>query len=281
MRPAFCLVALAAGCSCPAPVEPTPVSRPGLGNVFRVTDGVYSGSTPEGVAGFQSLTDLGVRTVISVDGATPDVAAANAVGLRYVHLPIGYDGIAESRVIELAKALRDLPGPVFVHCHHGQHRGPAATAAAVRCLNPNFSADIAADFLKRAGTDPKYTGLYAVVARPPPPVDDSRIEFRPVADVPDLTKRMAEIDEVWDRLKKSPTPQDATVLVELFREVRRATGQRDEDFHRLLDGAIREAEHLERATRESRGTAAAVEKLAAACTNCHATFRDRAVSSTP
>ena len=28
----------------------------------------------------------------------------------------------------LARAARTLPGPIFVHCHHGMHRGPAAAA---------------------------------------------------------------------------------------------------------------------------------------------------------
>ena len=36
---------------------------------------------------------------------------AKKYGMRYVHLPHGYDGIPEERIAELAKAVRDLPQP--------------------------------------------------------------------------------------------------------------------------------------------------------------------------
>ncbi|HEX5033790.1 MAG TPA: hypothetical protein VFW62_04865, partial [bacterium] len=79
-----------------------------LPNVVRVHSKVISGGLPEGDAGFKELQDLGVKTVISVDGARPDVDLAKKYGLRYVHLPHGYDGIPQSRLEELAKAVRDL-----------------------------------------------------------------------------------------------------------------------------------------------------------------------------
>src|SRR5262245_5214765 len=93
-----------AGCQA-KPAEPTvpptapahsgeiqPLEVPGLHNVFRVSERVYSGSSPDGDAGFAALEKLGVKTIISVDGAKPDAEAAGRHGLRYVHLPFGYDG---------------------------------------------------------------------------------------------------------------------------------------------------------------------------------------------
>src|SRR5262245_33238393 len=68
-----------------------PTALPGLHNVFRLSAKLYSGSVPEGETGFCSLCSLGVRTIISVDGARPDVATAHRFGLLYVHLPFGYD----------------------------------------------------------------------------------------------------------------------------------------------------------------------------------------------
>jgi protein tyrosine phosphatase (PTP) superfamily phosphohydrolase (DUF442 family) len=105
------------------------VSAAGLHNVFPITDKFYSGSCPEGEAGFGSLRALGVRTVISVDGARPDVELARKHGLRYVHLPIGYDGVPRQQALRIARAVRDLPGPVYLHCHHGKHRGPVTASA--------------------------------------------------------------------------------------------------------------------------------------------------------
>src|SRR5262245_19658660 len=92
--------------SAPAPADPARVEAPGLPNAYRLTDRLYSGGNPEGDAGFASLQQLGVRTVISVDGARPDVERARTYGLRYVHLPIGYDGVPEGQALRLARAVR-------------------------------------------------------------------------------------------------------------------------------------------------------------------------------
>src|SRR4051812_35836928 len=69
------------------------IPHPSLTNAHRVTPKVLSGAEPEGDAGFAALRDLGVKTVLSVDGAKPDVDLAHEHGLRYVHLPIGYGGV--------------------------------------------------------------------------------------------------------------------------------------------------------------------------------------------
>ena len=137
------------------------MDAPGLHNVFRLTDRLLSGSAPEGDEGFASLQRLGVKTVLTVDGARPDVARARRFGLRYVHLPIGYDGVPERQGRRIARAVRDLPGPVYVHCHHGKHRGPAAVAVVRLCLDPSCSVETAIEEMRRAGADPRYAGLYA------------------------------------------------------------------------------------------------------------------------
>lgn len=58
-----------------------------LPNPVRIHAHVISGGLPEGNAAFEELKSLGIKTVISVDGAKPDVARAEKYGLRYVHLP--------------------------------------------------------------------------------------------------------------------------------------------------------------------------------------------------
>ena len=92
-----------------APIEtayPYPLELPGLRNVYRVSSKLISGSSPEDVRAFQSLRELGVKTIISVDGAKPAVALAKEHGLRYVHLPIGYDGVPYDQGLRLARAVR-------------------------------------------------------------------------------------------------------------------------------------------------------------------------------
>ena len=110
--------------------DPDKLGSEHLPNSYRVTEKMISGGQPDGEAGFRELRDLGVKTIVSVDGAKPDVELAKKYGLRYVHLPHGYDGISDVRLKELAKAVRDLPGTIYIHCHHGKHRSPAAAAAA-------------------------------------------------------------------------------------------------------------------------------------------------------
>src|SRR5215203_3182916 len=71
------------------PEPPRKLDAPGIENLYRLTEGLYSGGQPEGEAGFAALKRLGVRTIISVDGARPDVETARRFGMRYVHLPVG------------------------------------------------------------------------------------------------------------------------------------------------------------------------------------------------
>src|SRR5437764_11542837 len=84
-----------------SPLKVERVDAAGLDNVFRISDRLCSGSSPEGDAGFASLKKLGVRTVLSVDGAAPDLERARRHGLRYVHLPIGYDSVPEEQALKL------------------------------------------------------------------------------------------------------------------------------------------------------------------------------------
>ncbi|MCG3131450.1 MAG: hypothetical protein FLDDKLPJ_02242 [Phycisphaerae bacterium] len=181
----------------------SPTEAPGLHNIVRVTDKVISGSLPEGAAGFESLRKMGVKTVISVDGAPPDVEGAGREGLRYVHLPIGYNGMTRERELELARALRDLAGPIYVHCHHGKHRSPAAAAAAAVTLG-EISSQEGERILKLAGTSPDYRGLYACVNEAKPATAEELAaasgEFPEVAKTPSFVQAMVEAQHAYDHL---------------------------------------------------------------------------------
>ena len=39
------------------------------------------------------IADMGVKTILSVDGKIPDAEEAAKYGIRYVHVPIRYGGI--------------------------------------------------------------------------------------------------------------------------------------------------------------------------------------------
>ena len=250
---------------------PQPVHAAGLHNVFRLSGRLYSGSQPDGDAGFESLRRLGVRTVLSVDGSTPDVARAERFELRYIHVPVGYDGVPRDKALLAAKAVRDLPGPTYLHCHHGKHRGPAV-AACVLLATGDATPATAAEVLRLAGTDPKYVGLTAVPHTFAPPtaaeLDAVPSHFPAVAPVPTLAKLMVEVDERWDRLKGAPTSADAVQLAELYREAARLP--RAAGFVGSLREAEANADVLAKAPGD-RGLLAVGQKL---CSRCHANHRD-------
>jgi protein tyrosine phosphatase (PTP) superfamily phosphohydrolase (DUF442 family) len=311
----------AAGCSPPEPVPrgesridppapatstiaPTTVDFPcgeprrlngdlaGLHNVVEVSAGLLSGSEPEGEEGFASLAKLGVKTIVSVDGARPDVEAAHRNGLRYVHIPIGYDGVPEVAAATLARAARDAERPIYVHCHHGRHRGPAA--AAIACIAAGKAdGESALEILRLAGTGKEYPGLWRDVAhyQPPPPASPLP-ELVEVAKVGLLTAAMAGVDRQWDNVKLCrdagwETPRDhpdlapkqeALLLREALHEAARTipAGRFDGQFRTwLAEAEVLAAEIETNVKNASRQQASrSFQLLEQACQRCHAKYRN-------
>src|SRR5436309_1142076 len=100
----------------------------GLESFYQLSPQVYSSGQP-GQKDFAALARRDIKVIISVDGATPDVEEAKKHGIRYIHLPMGYNGVPKEEALKIARAIETAPGPVLIHCHHGKHRGPAAAAA--------------------------------------------------------------------------------------------------------------------------------------------------------
>ena len=274
---AFVAAGLTLGLVAPGP---SPAARhwPGLENARVVRPGLISGAMPEGGDAWRSLAALGVRTIISVDGLPPDADAARRIGARPVHIPIGYDGVPRDKALIVARAVRDLPGPVYLHCHHGKHRGPAAAVAAAICLDPSFTPAEGKKLLAAAGTDPKYPGLVNVpnlLIRPDRgELDAAPGDFPARAEVPDLAARMVEIDRLFDRVKLAgATPRDATALAELYRESARLPSGRvaESRLGGELNAAAARAERL--------STPGGVAAAARDCAACHARHRDAATPS--
>jgi protein tyrosine phosphatase (PTP) superfamily phosphohydrolase (DUF442 family) len=281
----------------PGPRVFSAIDSPDLHNAHRVTDDILSGAQPEGDAGFKALADLGVRTIISVDGARPDVAGAAKHGLTYVHLPIGYDGVGEQQGLAIAKAMRELPGPIYVHCHHGRHR--SAAAVAVACVYGGSLAPAhAEDVLRTFGTGENYTGLWTAArrARPRDPgqLDALRVDFVPIAKVPPLAEAMVLLDHHWEHLRliqkndwRAPREHpdlapahEALQLQEHFQELARTeeVKARPAEFRRLLGDSIQASSELREALAatpvEKRSTDAAVQRIAVSCSACHKAYRD-------
>jgi protein tyrosine phosphatase (PTP) superfamily phosphohydrolase (DUF442 family) len=270
----------------------------GIENFYRLSERFYSGSAPDGEAGFAELQKRGIKTIISVDGAKPDADTARRFGIRYVHLPIGYDGVPSAQALRLVKAAETLPGPIFVHCHHGLHRGP--TGAAIICMAvESWTPDQAESWLHLAGTATNYIGLYRSVEefRSPTPevlktVSEDFPEKSPVTPLADI---MIEVDGRIDNLKlikmagyKTPPnhpdldpAQEALLLDELFKELLRspAVSKRPADFKSKLANAESAAASFRISLAEGRPTEIAFQKVNDACVACHKNYRNLPLAS--
>jgi protein tyrosine phosphatase (PTP) superfamily phosphohydrolase (DUF442 family) len=272
-------------------------SHSGLHNVHALNDHIISGAVPVGDGAFDELAAMGVRTIISVDGAWPDAQRAQARGLRYVHIPTTYSEVTPEQQMELARAIRDLPGPIYIHCHHGKHRSPSATAAAAVALGI-IEPDEGIEFMRRAGTAAHYSGLYACVASARP-VDGSVIDAAP-SDFPSLRRptgmvaAMVECDIAYENLLAIraagwKTPEDHPDLVPGAEAGRLADHLRfsaedheatdlGADFMDRLAASIASASALEESlVRGDPGSKLEEEfkVVQASCRDCHAEYRDR------
>jgi hypothetical protein len=278
------------------------LEAPGVHNLFLLGTNIFSGSAPDGEEGFAALAGMGIQTMITVDGAKPDVALARKYGMRYIHLPHGYDGIGTNVQAQLVKAAQTVSGPIYVHCHHGKHRGPAA--AAVLCMaNIGWTPWQAEAWLKAAGTGSHYTGLHRTVREFHAPTVDQlgRLPdvFPEVAEVSGLVDSMVAIDACWNQLKavrqagyhapdNHPDLQpahEALILREHFREAARLpeAARFGDTFLASLQsaesGAGEAGELLRRFAADPKPVIRArldmrFKALAQRCVSCHKTFRD-------
>ena len=279
----------------PAPDAAKAVDYPGLHNVVAYGRDLYSGSQPE-EGGLESLAALGIRTIVSVDGGQPDVEAAEALGLRYVHLPIGYDGIDEDRKLELARAVRDLPGPIYVHCHHGKHRS-AGAASAIGIALGRFDGAYSTERMKVSGTAANYKGLWACASDTQPAtqaqIDAASNAFPSRWKTTGMVQNMVEVDAAFEHMKDVEkagwtTPANHPDLVpaaeigriaHLLRELRDdpEAKQHGQAFLDLALAAERACDAVQQGLIEGLGgeeLGARFKKVGQSCKDCHAKYRD-------
>jgi cytochrome c556 len=283
----------------PSPTDATPRDYPGIHNAVAYHDNFISGSAPDGDEGFETLAAMGVRTIISVDGAVPEVDRAAAHAIRYIHLPIGYNGFDADRKLALARATRDAmaQGPVYIHCHHGKHRSASAAATIAVCLGW-ATPDQAVARMKVSGTAPNYTGLYACAAGAAElsdrQLDEAPALFPSVSRPNSFVQGMLEMDDTFDRLKAIETagwttPADHPDLVPASE-----AGQLADHFRLLSESEhakSKPAPFAQTLSAEARNAAALEDLLAAgetdparlsaqfkvigaSCKDCHAKYRD-------
>lgn len=288
----FSTVALASA----AAQQHVPHEMPGLHNLVQLSADVYSGSEPDGEVAFASLKKLGVQTIVSVDGATPKIDMAKKYGTQYVHIPFGYDAIPLAAQLSLTRAAREAKMPMYIHCHHGKHRGPAAAALVCRVKG---IADLAGSLqiMQNAGTSRDYKGLWRDVESFTVPSADTQLpKLVEVAELESLAAAMARIDRNFDNLKlcaaadwKTPgdhpnlvAHQEAWQLQESFYESSRRLAENEHaaEFDATFRDWLTESDTVARTLHQSlkakdrAAATTAFTTLQKSCRQCHAKYRD-------
>lgn len=284
-----------AAMTAPAVGADKPVQLPGVHNIVSYAPGLVCGGVPEGEEGLHTLAAMGIKTIVSVDGATPDVPGAEKLGIRYVHLPISYDTVTPARQKELAQAISSVEGPVYLHCHHGKHRSAAALGSAL-VLAGKLTPAQAEERMKVSGTAKEYTGLWKAVAEARP-LDASQLKIDPktlpsISKVTGMVATMSEIDLVFDLVKQAGkakwsapaehpdlvATKETARLASLFAQLENDPDSKKlpADYQEKLRHGIETARGLDAAAQK--GDAATADKLLEAlgksCKECHAKYRD-------
>ncbi len=276
---------------------------PGMHNVFKLSDHIISGSEPEGELAFAHLAEMGVKTILSVDGKKPDAALAAKHGMRYVHQPIEYRGFTDDELLALAKTYRECEAPFYTHCFHGKHRGPAAAAIGRLVLDGASREQAIAEMRQWCGTAQDYEGLYRDVAmKHMPDVEATHsylFDFPAARSFGGFRESMIDVSRRHDALKllakhdfaSDPAHPDvdalqaATQLADTFAVSAKHAEifDRPADFHGWLAASIEQAAVLRDSLRELRaGSATALDAskksfdaLSKSCVDCHTAYRNR------
>jgi protein tyrosine phosphatase (PTP) superfamily phosphohydrolase (DUF442 family) len=139
-------------------------NQPGVKRVSRLNNTLYSGGRPEGDEGLQTLRNLGIKTILTVDEDEFAADAAKALGMAYVQVAFDYDGVPDDTGRQLVEAIRTAQKPVYIHCHAGKHRSSTAVAY-WRVLGLGWAPQDAKLDMRYMKCSPNYEGLYASIDR--------------------------------------------------------------------------------------------------------------------
>lgn len=112
-------------------------------NAVQLEENLVAGGAPT-ARGLGQAAEQGIRTVVDVrdpkEGTAEEKEHADAVGLKYVNIPVTLDTLSEVQAKQLGEVLKDsASGPVLLHCATGQR------ATAVWALYRNREEGVPAD----------------------------------------------------------------------------------------------------------------------------------------
>jgi protein tyrosine/serine phosphatase len=139
---------------------------------FReVHSGLYRGGQPT-IDGFEDLKKMGIRTVVNLRVEDSEREKVEALGMKYVHIPIDmpllkrpWREIPDKSVDDFLQTVNDPANqPVFVHCQRGADR-TGTMIALYRVKVDNWEADKAYDEAREIGLRWMYRGFRNQILR--------------------------------------------------------------------------------------------------------------------
>lgn len=257
-------------------------------NFYQISSDLYSGGEPYSPEAFALLKKHNIKSILTVDAAIPQVELARKHGIRYIQIPIGYDGIATDTANEIAQAFELAPKPMYVHCHHGKHRGPTACMV-IGVAHYNWTEQQAVKWLHDAGTAEAYKGLYQTAR------DFKKKDYQPnrrkllkdfpeTAKVDQLPRAMADMGRIYDLLKKHNRNNEilkfdqAILLQEAFHEMQRTAfnQKQPQDYRDWMKASEEISIELRAALDKKDATLGSklYQALASTCKKCHLKYRD-------
>ncbi|MFA6213043.1 MAG: hypothetical protein WCT03_25080 [Candidatus Obscuribacterales bacterium] len=146
----------------------TTIAAPAISNFDIVSEGLWRGAAPSNQA-LQKLADSGVKTIVDLrmagQGAQEEASRAKKLGIKYVHIPLGFMGPSLFKVGQFLNIVNNPANqPVFVHCRYGADR-TGALVAVFRVIHDHWSFNQAYTEMRSHHFKPWLASLKRMVAR--------------------------------------------------------------------------------------------------------------------
>jgi protein tyrosine phosphatase (PTP) superfamily phosphohydrolase (DUF442 family) len=158
----------ASGSSAPAPLSDTSAQVTTTLPMFHRLDANYTRGAEPASGGIETLTRLGVKTVVDLrsiyDHTDAAGLAAEKAGLRYYWLPLGvWNPATDAQAREFVTLVTDeSKGPFYVFCDDGLHR-TGEMSAIYRVAHDRWSVEQALKEMDAIGFNPYYYSLRSYV----------------------------------------------------------------------------------------------------------------------
>ncbi len=144
------------------------IAATSISNFDIVSEGLWRGAAPSNQA-LKKLQESGVKTIVDLrmagPGAVEEANNAKKLGIKYIHIPLGFMGPSLFKVAQFLNIVNDPANqPVFVHCRYGADR-TGALVAVFRVIHDHWSFNQAYSEMRSHHFKPWLASLKRMVAR--------------------------------------------------------------------------------------------------------------------